>query len=68
MMVQAKRIYILMRKVNHHNSFTYKVTHLWNQLPTYIKQSPNLNEFDKNLETFNLLKLRTSCECDFYRS
>lgn len=23
--------------------FTYKITHLWNKLPTYIKQSPNLH-------------------------
>ena len=21
-----------------HNSFTYKITHLWNKLPTYVKQ------------------------------
>ena len=28
-----------------HNSFTYKITHLWNKLPTYVKQSPNLNAF-----------------------
>jgi len=27
-----------------HNSFTYKITHLWNKLPAYIKQSPDLFE------------------------
>ena len=41
-----------------HNSFTYKITYLWNKLPTYIKQSPNLNAFHKNLESINLLNLR----------
>ena len=38
-----------------HNSFTYKITHLWNKLPTYTKQSPNLNAFHKNLESIYLL-------------
>ena len=33
-----------------HDSFTNKVTHLWNQLPTLIKQSPNLSEFHKNVD------------------
>ena len=51
-----------------HNSFTYKITHLWNKLPTYIKQSPNLNAFHKNLESINLLNLRTSCLCNYCQS
>ena len=51
-----------------HNSFTYKVTHLWNKLPTYIKQSPNLNAFHNDLEAINLLNLRTSCLCNYYQS
>ena len=34
----------------YHNSFSYKVDHLWNKLPTYVKQSPNLSSFQKNLE------------------
>ena len=44
-----------------HNSFTYKITHIWNKLPSYIKQSPNLNAFHKNLESINLI--RTTCLC-----
>lgn len=49
-----------------HNSFTYKITHLWNTLPTYIKQSPDLNAFYKNVEPFDILNLRTSglCNCN----
>lgn len=49
-----------------HNSFTYKITHLWNKLPTYIKQSPDLNAFYKNFESFDILNLRTSglCNCN----
>lgn len=49
-----------------HNSFTYKITHLWNKLPAYIKQSPELNAFYKNLESFDILNLRTSglCNCN----
>ena len=39
-----------------HNSFTYKITHLWNNL---------LNAFHKNLESINLLNLRTSCLCNY---
>ena len=41
-----------------HNSFTYKLTHLWNQLPVYIKQSSNLNDFHKKLETYNFYNLK----------
>ena len=49
-----------------HNSFTYKITHLWKTLPTYIKQSPDLNAFYKNVESFDILNLRTSglCNCN----
>lgn len=49
-----------------HNSFTYKITHLWNKLPAYIKQSPDLNAFYKNVESFDILNLRTSglCNCN----
>ena len=41
-----------------YNSFTYKITHLWSKLLTYIKQSPNLNAFHENLESVNLLNLK----------
>ena len=33
----------------HFKSFTYKVIPLWNQLPGWSTQSPNLHEFHKNL-------------------
>ena len=42
----------------YHNLFTYKLTHLWNQLPSFIKRSPNLRDFRRKLET-----LKASCKC-----
>ena len=45
----------------HHNSFTYKASHLWNQLPSHIKRSTELSEYRKHLRSFNLTILRTSC-------
>ena len=38
----------------YHNSFTYKASHLWNQLPSYIKRSTELSEYRKHLRSFNL--------------
>lgn len=35
------------------NSFTYKTSHLWNQLPTYLPSS-ELSDFHKNLRSINL--------------
>ena len=32
----------------YHNSFTYKASHLWNQLPSYIKRSTELSEYRKH--------------------
>ena len=29
----------------YHNSFTYKASHLWNELPSYIKRSTELSEY-----------------------
>ena len=31
------------------NSFTYKASHLWNQLPSYIERSTELSEYRKHL-------------------
>ena len=42
----------------YHNSFTYKASHLWNQLPSYIKRSTELSEYRKHLRSFNLAILR----------
>ena len=49
----------------YHNSFTYKASHLWNQLPSYIKRSTELSEYRKHLRSFNLTILRASCKCNF---
>ena len=49
----------------YHNSFTYKASHLWNQLPSYIKRSTEQSELCKNLRSFNLINLRTSCNVIF---
>ena len=38
----------------YHNSFTYKASHLWSQLPSYIKRSTELSEYRKHLRSFNL--------------
>ena len=38
----------------YHNSFTYKASHLWNQLPSYIKRSTELSEYHNHLRSFNL--------------
>ena len=32
----------------YHNSFTYMASHLWNQLPSYIKRSTELSEYRKH--------------------
>ena len=45
----------------YHNSFSYKASHLWNQLPSYLKRSTELSEYRKHLRSFNLTILRTSC-------
>ena len=45
----------------YHNSFSYKASHLWNQLSSYIKRSTELSEYRKHLRSFNLTILRTSC-------
>ena len=44
---------------------TYKASHLWNQLPSYIKKWAELIEFHKNLRPFNIINLRDSCKCNF---
>ena len=44
---------------------TYKASHLWSQLPSYIKKWAELNEFHKNLRPFNIVNLRDSCKCNF---
>ena len=49
----------------YHHSFTYKASHLWNQLPSYIKRSTELSEYRKHLRSFNLTILRASCKCNF---
>ena len=49
----------------YHNSFTYKASHLWNQLSSYIKRSTELSEYRKHLRSFNLTILRASCKCNF---
>ena len=49
----------------YHNSFTYKASHLWNQLPSYIKRSTEFSEYRKHLRSFNLTILRASCKCNF---
>ena len=38
---------------------TYKASHLWSQLPSYIKKWAELNEFHKNLRPFNIINLGT---------
>ena len=48
----------------YHNSFTYKLSHLWNELPVLTKQSANVNIFRKRLATFNFDNFKTSCKCD----
>ena len=50
---------------NYHNSFTYKASHLWNQLPSYINRSTELSEYCKYLGSFNFTILRGSCKCNF---
>lgn len=49
----------------YHNSFTYKASHMWNQLPSYIKRSTDLCEFCKLLKSFNLPVLGASCKCNY---
>ena len=49
----------------YHNSFTYKASHLWNQLLSYVKRSTELSECRKHLRSFNLTILRASCKCNF---
>ena len=49
----------------YHNSFTYKASRMWNQLPSYIKGSTDLSEFRKLLKSFNLSVLRASCKCNY---
>ena len=49
----------------YYNSFTYKASHFWNQLPSYIKRSTKLSEYRKHLRSFNLTILRTSCKFNF---
>ena len=38
------------------------------RLATCMIQSPDLNAFDKNLESINLLILRTNCLCNYCQS
>ena len=45
----------------YHNSFSYKASHLWDQLPSYLKRSTELSKCRKHLRSFNLTILRTSC-------
>ena len=49
----------------YHHSFTYKASHMWTQLPSYIKRSTELSEYRKHLRSFNLTILRASCKCNF---
>ena len=42
------------KNLYYHNSFTYEVAHLWNKLPTYVKQSLYLGSFHKKLESIDL--------------
>ena len=52
----------------YHNSSPYKASHLWNQLPSYIKRSTVLSEFLKHLISFDLINLRVSCKCSLCMS
>ena len=45
----------------HNYIMSYKMSHLWNQLPSYIKQSTKLRDFCKKLKTFNFIYLKASC-------
>ena len=47
-----------------HNSFTYKVSHLWNKLPAYIKTSSKFSDFSSYLKAFDFSKLGSSCHCN----
>ena len=37
-----------------HNSFTYRVSRLWNKLPAHIKTSSKFRDFTRNLKAFDL--------------
>ena len=47
-----------------HNSFTYKVSHLWNKLPAYIKTSSKFSDFSRNLKAFDFSKIGPTCHCN----
>ena len=47
----------------YHNSFTYRIAHIWNQLPTSLKSTTSLSEFRKQLTKIDLLSLKSSCLC-----
>ena len=49
----------------YHNSFTYKLSHLWNELTVLTKQSANVNIFRERLGTFNVDNFKTSGKCDY---
>ena len=40
----------------YYNSFAYKASHLWNQLPSYIKRSTELSEYRKHLRRLLILQ------------
>ena len=47
----------------YHNSFTYRIAHIWNQLPTSLKSTTSLSEFRKQLTKIDLHSLKSSCLC-----
>ena len=47
-----------------HNSFTYIVSRLWNNLPAHIKTSSKFSDFTRNLKAFDFSKLGPSCHCN----
>ena len=51
----------------YHNTFTYKMSHLWNQLPSYIKTSSacKLRDFCTKLRTFDFKYLKASCKFNY---
>ena len=48
----------------YHNSFTYKVGHLWNSLPRELKTASKLSDFCCKLKTFDFSTLGPICKCN----
>ena len=47
----------------YHNSFTYKLSHLWNKLPSDFKETTKLSEFLSKLKSFDFGNLGAICQC-----